>query len=331
MSRRTTPLLAGGAAGVALLVGLLTPATHGTFSASLGAEGTAALTPFLTCAAAAQDERARGDLVFAYPLSDPVDAEQAADVSGGAGAADYSGARATTRPTQGGCARDGATAWAPDGATSGLTTPGVVLEHAFTFEIRFRTRQASAVIASITPQGTDQTYSLAVVDGAAALLAPGGQPVLRGGPVADDGTWHHLALVVEEDALRLYVDSADVASQPFRLAGRFGATWRLAIGGPDGQRLPLFQGALVWAQLMNRPLTAAEVHAHDLAGRAPALPGRVRPPKTQPVQTAPEAAEAPADVGRQEAPTVDAPDDQAAEQAEAPAAASVETQEGAAG
>ena len=279
------------------MVGLLTPATHGTFSAAVGTTGSAALTPFLTCAAAAADEQRRGDLVFAYPLSETAETSEAEDVSGSGLTAEYSGTRATTRATAGGCLRDRGRAWAPDGETSGLTTPAVLLEHAFSFEIRFRTTQASAVIASITPQGTDQTYALAAVDGGAALLAPDGRPVLQGASTVADGSWHHLALVVEEEAIRLYVDSRDVASQPFRLAGRFGATWRLAIGGPDGQRLPLFRGALVWAVLINRPLSAAEVHAHDLSGRTPALPGRVSPPRTRIVQSTPEtpAEAAPAD------------------------------------
>jgi hypothetical protein len=95
-------------------------------------------------------------------------------------------------------------------------------------------------------------------------------------PGYTDGLWHHVALVVDDQGGRLYVDGALHASRPWTGSpGPPSTTTDLAFARYPGVASPLLPGAIDDVRLYDRPLSSDEIGALLGPGDDPA--GRRRP------------------------------------------------------
>jgi hypothetical protein len=92
-----------------------------------------------------------------------------------------------------------------------------------------------------------------------------GQSGIGGGTV-NDGTWHHVAFVVDETGARLYLDGASIAQRGWTgKQGPTAATDPLSIGRYPGDRT-LFGGAIDDVRIYSRALSPPEIQELYQAG-----------------------------------------------------------------
>lgn len=283
MNRPRPRRIAAVAAGTALLalagIALATPGAFGGYSAAItNSTDSAGTASAFQCTSALAPDSASA--LFQWPLSDPAGSTSVADISGSAHAGVYQGTTTTDSSAPMACPRDPGTSWALDGATQSAyynapqTNPQV-----FTVEIWFRTTVAGGKLIGF---GTTKTGGSSQYD-RHLYINSSGQVVfgvysstahaVTSPATYTDGAWHSAAGTLSSAGMVLYVDGVQVASDPSSTAAE-NATgyWRVGydtIGGvwPNAPASAYFKGRLRYAAVYTTALTAAQIKAHDAAGR----------------------------------------------------------------
>jgi hypothetical protein len=174
-----------------------------------------------------------------------------------------------------GALTDGTTGMTFDGTSGKVAMPATALGvTAFSFEAWFKST-STTLSGLVTKSDASAKGRALVYDGHVRfwVYTAAGAPVfdLSTVPLYNDGTWHHAVGTWDGTttgpAARVYVDGALVIQTP-PAAGAADDTKLLLIGSLDPGAAFFFNGSLDDIAIYPRPLTAAEVAAHYLAGKS---------------------------------------------------------------
>ena len=270
------------AAGAALLalagIAVATPGAFGGYSAVIrNSVDTAGTANYFQCSSALSADSAAA--LLQWPLSDASGSTSAADVSGKGHPGTYSGTMTASTPTPVACPRDPGSAWLLDGsAQTALYPTQLTGPNTFSIEIWFRTTVAGGKLIGFgTTTGQSAQYDRhlyldrngAVVFG---VYANAIRTLQTSGTNYADGRWHSAVGTLSSAGMALYVDGATVASDASTTSAESDTGyWKVGydtLGGSwPNVATPSFTGSLRYAAVYTTALTAAQVKAHDAAGR----------------------------------------------------------------
>ncbi|MET0991660.1 MAG: LamG domain-containing protein [Lacisediminihabitans sp.] len=281
-SRLSGRFLAGIVAAVALVAlclgAQLVPSTSAGFSAKVTNTNQAGTARDFTCADSITSERASA--LFAYPLGD-LTGSAVTDTSGNARTGTLYGTRATTtdRP----CPRDAGMSATFNGMTNWISTPYkfATAPNVFSLEAWIKTTVKGGKIIGF---GTAQTTISSQFDRHIYINTSGqavfgvynnGTQVITSSASVADGSWHHVVATLSTAGMYLYVDGAQVASNPAMTTGETTSGWwhigyDSLSGWPNAAPNYFFTGSMRYVAVYTAALTSAQVKAHYISGITPA-------------------------------------------------------------
>lgn len=264
-------LTVGGAA-------LATPGAFGGFTANiLNSTDSAGTAAYFQCATALGADSSVA--LLQWPLSDASGSASAADISGQNHPGTYSGTMTASSPSPIACPRDPGTAWLLDGSAQTAVYPTQLTgPNTFSIEIWFRTTVAGGKLIGFgTTTGASAQYDRhlyldkngAVVFG---VYANAIKTLRTSTTNYADGRWHSAVGTLSSAGMVLYVDGAQIASDPTVTTGENDSGyWKVGydtLGGSwPNVSTPSFTGSLRYAAVYTTALTPAQVKSHDAAGR----------------------------------------------------------------
>lgn len=260
-------------------IALATPGAFGGFSAKIAnSTDTVGTATWFQCSSALGADS--GTALFQWPLSDAAGSTAAADVSGAGHAGVYQGTTTTDATAPMACPRDPGTSWSLDGTTqSAYYDTAQVNPQVFTIEIWFRTTVAGGKLIGFggTKTGGSSQYDRHLYINSKGQVVfgiySGTAHTVTSTAGYTDGAWHSAAATLSSAGMVLYVDGAQVAADPASTTPEnFTGYWRVGydtIGGawPSAPTSGYFKGRLRYAAVYTSALTAAQIKAHDAAGR----------------------------------------------------------------
>lgn len=265
-------------AAAALIAAVVAPSTAAALTARItNTSNTAASANYFTCAAAA---RAFSPFL-SYPLNDAATAsgKTAADVSGntrtgtyGANIAHSASNACSTRDSSGSIVLSGT------GTTTSVQTPTQVNNpQVFTETIRFKTTTGGGRLIGFgnVATGTSANYDrhLYLTDTGQVVFGIYNNAIFTAISPGTylDGNWHQATATLSAAGMILYLDGAQVATNPATIAQNFTGYWRIGYDNLSGWGTIqptrfYYTGNLAYAAVYTAALTPAQVQALYLAG-----------------------------------------------------------------
>ena len=228
---------------------------------------------YFTCSNAAI-----GDAAFlAYPLNDTT-GTTASDISGNNRTGAYQGT--VTRTASKACNRDTSGSALFNGSSNYVSTPtSITGPGVFTIEVWFNTTTTTGGkligfgnLATGTSSSYDRHLYLTNTGQLVFGVYPNAVKTITSPGSYNNGAWHHAAATLSAAGMVLYVDGANVATDPATTTAQaYTGFWRFGYDNLSGwtsqPSSAYYAGNLAYAAVYSTALTATQIKNHYIAGR----------------------------------------------------------------